>query len=650
MSRSIKFEEPRIGIQLWTRWVDGPLTCLDFSPVHHWTALGYEDGTVQMVDNQGAEAWTAGIDVPVHHVRVADLKKRVITLDEHSRLVYLDLKGNVLKKVNFDQYWTSFELKSNAVVVWGWRAPPRKLDYKGKSICELDIPKPWRVVRALSRDDLYFVVHNQVTLGVYSGDGKEFWSVNHPVAIDLSRENPSEVSASENGERVAVSCFEKGVYVYDIKHRELLHVDLDAMASRVSVSGDGCWMLLADALGKIYLVDRQATIVWQKQMASKVYFCKLDREGDRAVVLEENGNLTCFEFTDSSRERTEFLEIRTPQDVLKPRQIWARPAPHFEGNWTGILKLSADGRFILFGIHKNFYLYDAEANRIWEKSFMVRREDGWISDSGDTVLLGNGDEVYCAHPLTGEENHLTFYPEGVREVGFDPAGNRFLVLHKNGGFSLYNGSGNLMWKRKLDREISKIRLNMEKKVAVFQGMGKTLYTLNLQSLRPGKIFLQHNVARLRLNQGSIYAGDEAGTCYGIDYQGHTRWTHALGEAVERIIPLDQGVAFLSASGRVAVFQDDGVPLGEARLKHRRSVVAMVANEILEVAPEGKSVGCYRLLEDERIWQQELPNGVQALAVGHHGNRLAVLSERTLHFFRLLDLPETESGRAAWLEF
>ncbi len=381
-----------------------------------------------------------------------------------------------------------------------------------------------------------------------------------------------------------------------------------------------------------------------------MYYCQLDREGERALELEENGFLSCFEFTDSSRQRREFLEVRDHQDISKPRKIWDKPVPYFTGNWTGILKVSADGRYILFGIDKDFYVYDAEANKVWEKSFMVRREDGWISGSGDTVLLGNTEEIFCAHPRTGEENHLTFFREGVREVGFDPAGNRFLVLHKSDGFSLYNETGRRIWKRGLDRKISKIRINTQKQTAVFQGTARTLYTLDLQSLKAGRIVLDHHVVRLRLNQSSIYAGDETGTCYGIDYQGDVRWTHPLGETVEQIIPLDHGVAFRSASGRVAVFQDDGVLLGEGRLKHRRSVVAMVANEILEVAPEGKSIGCYRLLNNERIWQQELPGGIQALAVGHLGNRLAVLSERTLHFFRLLDLPETESGRAAWLEF
>ncbi len=650
MGSSIQMEEPRIGIELWTRWVDGPLTCADFSPVHHWTALGYDDGTVQLIDEQGHETTRTCIDISVHHIRVADSKKRIITLDEHSRLVFLDLAGKQLQQQHFKHYWTSFEVKSSGVVVWGWRSPPRKLNFQGKEIKQLNIPKPWRVLRAMAREDLYFVVHNQVTLGVYKGNGAELWSANHPVAIDLSRDNPSDIAASDRGEMVAISCFDKGVYVYNLKKRMLQHLDLDAMASRVAVSGNGHWMLLTDALGKIYLVDQNATIVWQKQLQSKVCFCKLDRKGERALVLEESGSLTCFEFTDSRRERGEFLELKSHQDVAKPRQVWETTVPHFEGHWAGVLKVSDDGRFILFGIQKDFYVYDAQGNRVWSKSFMVRRDNGWISGDGETILLTNPEEVYCAHPLSEFENHLTFYKEGVSDLGLDHANGRFMLFHKQGGISLYNRSGRRIWKRGLGQKISKLRLNTGKNIAVFQGVGKTVYTLDLKSLKAGRIVLDAPVSRLRVNTTSIFAGDEDGRCYGIGFDGNLRWTHDLKQSVKRIVPLERGVAFVSEQGKVVVFQDDGVLLGEGQLHSSRSIVTAQNNEILELAPEGPSVGCYRLLSQERVWQQEMPGGIQAMAVGQKGNRVAVLSEKTLHVLRLLDIPETAGGRSTYLEF
>ncbi|QPJ60465.1 MAG: PQQ-binding-like beta-propeller repeat protein [Candidatus Nitronauta litoralis] len=650
MGSSLQFEEPRIGIQLWTRWVDGPLTCIDFSPVHHWTTLGFDDGAVQLIDDQGHEACRTSIDIPIHHVRVADYKKRIITLDEHSRLVFLDLKGNKLHQQNFKHYWTSFEVKSSGIVVWGWRSPPRKLNFQGQEIRTLNVPKPWRVVRAITNEDMFFVVHNQVTLGVYKGNGAEIWSANHPVSIDLSRENPSEIAASDRGEMVAVSCFEKGVYVYDLKKRTLQHIDLDAMASKVSVSGNGRWMLLSDALGKIYLVDRNATIVWQKQLPSKVYFCKLDRNGDRALVLEESGSMTCFEFSDSKRERYEFLELRKKQDVVKPRQIWEKKVPHFEGNWTGVLKVSDDGRYFLFGIQKDFYVYNAQGNQIWNKTFMVRKDNGWISGDGETILLSNPEEVYCAHPLSDFENHLTFYKEGISDLGLDHASGRFMVFHKMGGISLYNRGGRRIWRRNLDRKVSKLRLNTGKNLAVFQGVGKTLYTLHLKSLKAGRIVLNAPVSRLRVSLSSVFAGDDEGVCYGIDFNGSIRWTHDLKQPVKRIVPLERGVAFISEKGRVVIFQDDGVLLGESQLRSNRSIVTSQHDEILELSPEGQSIGCYRLLKNERIWQQKLPGGIQSMAVGHKGNRVAVLSEKTLHVLRLLDIAENKVDRNSYLEF
>lgn len=187
-------------------------------------------------------------------------------------------------------------------------------------------------------------------------------------------------------------------------------------------------------------------------------------------------------------------------------------------------------------------------------------------------------------------------------------------------------------------------------MAVFQGVGKTLYTLHLKSLKAGRIVLNAPVSRLRVSLTSIFAGDEEGVCYGIDFNGNIRWTYTLKQAVNRVVPLERGVAFVSEKGRVVVFQDDGVLLGESKLHSNRSIVTSQLGEILELSPEGQSVGCYRLLKNERIWQQELPGGIQAMAVGHQGNRVAVLSAKKLHVLRLLDVPESSVSRSSYLEF
>ncbi|MFQ5482646.1 MAG: hypothetical protein ACE5ER_07795, partial [Nitrospinaceae bacterium] len=232
-----------------------------------------------------------------------------------------------LKTKKFKVYWTSVEVQSKALVLWGWRSPPRVLNFQGKKLRELSLPKPWRVVRAMRRKDLFFVVHNQVAVGVYDAKGTRRWSVNSPAPIDLSRATPADIVASDTGNLVAVGCFDKGVYLYNLLARTLRHIDLETRVDHLAVSGDGRWLLLADAVGGIRLVTAEATVVWEKRLASRVRFCRLDRKGQRALVLEESGRLSCLEFTDSQRPRAQFLELEEKGPAAAPRQEGAEMEP-----------------------------------------------------------------------------------------------------------------------------------------------------------------------------------------------------------------------------------------------------------------------------------------------------------------------------------
>ena len=67
---------------MWNLKVTGPACCVDFSPVDHWTGLGFENGSVQLIDSDGAIRWERNIDTQIVAIKILEKKKRVAVLDE----------------------------------------------------------------------------------------------------------------------------------------------------------------------------------------------------------------------------------------------------------------------------------------------------------------------------------------------------------------------------------------------------------------------------------------------------------------------------------------------------------------------------------------------------------------------------------------
>ena len=64
------------GARLWDLLVTGPICCIDFSPQDHWTGLGFEDGSVQLIDSDGNICWERNIDRPIIDIKILEQKKK----------------------------------------------------------------------------------------------------------------------------------------------------------------------------------------------------------------------------------------------------------------------------------------------------------------------------------------------------------------------------------------------------------------------------------------------------------------------------------------------------------------------------------------------------------------------------------------------
>jgi outer membrane protein assembly factor BamB len=641
-------DQKKSAIELWKRDIPGELTSVDLSPEHHWVALGFENGNVHFLDAGGKLVWEADVGQPVKKVKILARKKKVAILNEYGQLFLVDFTGKLALKKGFRQFWSGLDSKSGDVLLSGWKSKPRRVDVKGRMVREYAVPQPWIRVIPVPKKEQFWVVHNQVCLGLYQSNGTNLWLVNNPSPLELSREISSEFAISDTGDVFAISCFHKGVYIYNGINQTLSQIDLDRSVAHVDVSGNGKFILLADQLRKIMMASKSAAVVWEKELLSAVTHCRIDRRGTRVVVAERNGTLTCFKFLEEGEQRSNFLELTQFHDLGDHKEIWSQPV-HKVSPSPGQLKISGDGPFILLADGKEFQLYDSTGSLVWIKHFMTRLPNARISRNGKRVLLFSNTELFLLDTQTLKEKHLTFYNAELSEVALAPSGTAVMAFDKFKTLTCYSGQGKKVWSRNLKKEIYNLRVHNLAHRAVFQVSPKILFVLDLKSFKLKKTVLGGPVTALELTRDGIFTGGKMGRCYGLDLSGKEQWQHKMKGPIEEIIVLKKKVIFRSKQGDVLLCGHDGRKLGESVAHSSHSLFGQYKKDVLELLPSGDMMSCYKVPTGDLVWRFPLVGGIQSVAVSDTANRMAILDSQSLHYHQLIHEPHAVEDRSSFLE-
>ncbi len=641
-------EQKKSATELWKRDIPGTLNSVDLAPDDHHVALGFDNGSVHFIDAQGGLVWEAEVGQPVQKVRIIPSKKQVAVLNEYSQLFIIDYSGKLTLKKGFKTFWNSIDVKSGDVVLCGWKTKPRRIDLKGRTVRQYAIPHPWMRVLAVPKKEQFWVVHNQVCLGLYQSDGTNLWLLNNPTPIELSRDMPSEFAISDKGDVFAISCFNRGVYLYNGEDRTLSQIDLDRSVAHIDVSANGRFLLLADQLGKVVMASKSAAVVWEKELLSPVSFCRVDRKGTRVIVTEQNGTLTCFRFLKKEEKRSDFLELTQFHDLGDHKEIWSQPIQKVS-NSPATLKISGDGRYILLGDGKEFQLYNSAGSLVWVKHFMARLSRFQMSRNGKKVLLSSHTELFLLDTQTLKERHLTFYGAELKEVELAPSGTAILAFDKFKVLTCYSGQGKKLWSRNLKKDIFNLRIHNLARRAVFQTSPKTLFVLDLDSLHLRHTVLGGPVTSLELTAGGIYAGGEMGRCYGLGLDGKVRWKHQIEGPIRQILVLKKTVAFRNEAGTLLLCSQAGRKMGEYRTHGSRSLFGQYKKDILELVPNGDMLSCFKVPAGDLTWRLPLAGRAQSLAVSDTANRMAILDSQSVHYHQLVYEPHAVEDRSSFLE-
>jgi outer membrane protein assembly factor BamB len=446
----------------------------------------------------------------------------------------------------------------------------------------------------------------------------------------------------------AISCFNKGVYIYNGINQTLSQIDLDRPVAHVDVSGNGKFLLLADQLGKITMASKSAAVVWEKELLSPATHCRIDRRGTRVIVAEKNGTLTCFKFLEEGEQRSNFLELTQFHDLGDHKEIWSQPV-HKVSASPGMLNISGDGRFILLADGKEFQLYDSAGSLVWIKHFMTRLPNARLSRNGKKVLLFSHTEMFILDTQTLGEKHLTFYNAELSEVALAPSGTAILAFDKFKTLTCYSGQGKKVWSRNLKKEIYNLRVHNLARRAVFQSSPKILFVLDLKSFNLKRTVLGGPVTALELTSDGIFSGGKMGRCYGMDLNGKEQWQHKMKGPIEEIIALKKKVVFRNQQGDVMICSHDGRKLGESTAHSSHSLFGQYKKDVLELVPSGDMLSCYKVPTGDLVWRFPLVGGIQSVAVSETANRMAILDSEGFHYHQLVHEPHAVEDRSSFLE-
>ena len=643
-----EIEQKKSATELWKRDIPGEVTAVDFAPDDHSTLLGFDNGVVHFIDSQGNLAWEADVAQPVKDVKILPSRKMVAILNEYSQLIVIDYAGKLKLKKGFKCLWSGLGVKSGDILLWGWKTKPRRITPKGRTVKEYALPHPWLRVIPVTKKEQFWVVHNQVCLGLYESDGTNLWMVNNPWPMELSRDMSSDFAVSDTGGIFAISCFHKGVYLYDGINRKLSQLDLDTPVSHIDVSRNGKYILLSDQLGGVYMASKNAAVVWEKELHSPVSFCRIDRRGSRVLVGERNGTLSCFKFVKEEEKRSDFLELTSFHDIGDHKEIWNQPA-HKVSNAPGTVRISGDGRYILLGDGKEFQLYDSAGSLIWVKHFMTRLTRFDISHNGKKVLLSSRTEMFLLDTQSLKEKHLTFYGAELKEVALAPSGNSLLAFDQFKTLTCYSGQGKKVWNRTLNKDIFNLRIHHRAQRAVFQSSPKVLFVLNLENLKLKHTTLGGPVTALELTGKGIFAGGEQGRCYGFDLDGRGRWKFKMEGPIRDIVSLNGSLGYRNKANQLALRRMNGSSFGDYRAHSSRSMFCQYKKETLELVAGGDMLSCFRVPSGDLVWRLPLDGTVQSMDVSETANRLVILDSQSLHYHQLIHEPHAVEDRTTFLE-
>ena len=200
----------------------------------------------------------------------------------------------------------------------------------------------------------------------------------------------------------------------------MFEVMLDGQALKISSSGDGKSIVVADRNGNLSFLNENGNIIWKKELRDGLCCVSITERGDRIFIGGKDCRITVL----NSKGNLEW-----EQEIGKT--IWS-------------ISTDSEGRYIAIGTGDSIGLYSSNGKKIWEYE-TNRAMIGVAVSSAAEKIVACGDEFLFLIDRNGDVVFKQQKEDSLWDVDISEAGDKIYLGGWDKKIYCLNDRGELLW-------------------------------------------------------------------------------------------------------------------------------------------------------------------------------------------------------------
>ena len=366
----------------------------------------------------------------------------------------------------------------------------------------------------------------------------------------------------------------------------------------VDTSSDGEYILVGSFDHKVYLFNRDGTLLWSYLTGDTV----------RDVAISFDGKYMAAGSYDK------YVYFFNTDGTL----LWKYPAMEAVRD----VSISAGGEFVVVGSNDNHvYFFNRKGDLLWKYQTGGYVLTVALSMRGEYIAIGSNDKKIYFFNKFGD---MLWYHEtgsALRDVEMTTKGKYIAAGSYDNHLYYLDRAGRLLWKRKRESPVVKVALSPSGEHIATGGIGEVALYNRSGDLNWSHTTGQYEVRGLEISTkgGSIICGSRDNELTYYDKSGTLLWKYRTPQWVEAVAVGSRGRFIVAGSRSGILYLFDGLDFFQKYIEEARQAIVKFENL-------GIGAGKARTMYDEAIMELQRENYMKALTLAI---RIRTLSERAV---------------------
>jgi WD40 repeat protein len=605
------------------------------------TAIVDSNKHLSCFDKTGNEKFSIPLPTKAFNVSISNLGKYIAVLCEDKRIRVYNNEGQFLWEAHIDIGATTLDInqKDGYLIIGSNRKKIYIFRLDGKPINEIKTENPVFDICFAPAANGFVTLSAGGNLDFYDYESVKHWHV------PINKQCRS-VDVSFDGKFIIVPVYEEGIYAYNWQGDFIGEYDVQAEVSTASINSSGNLIYLADEKNRLILLNRNAEVIWDKEMPQKIISLKTDDTGAVCVLFMQGGKIDFLELVAEESSTTEFLEVDDELHKLQPILLWKKDfSPILDWSRPVESFLSPGGGYIVVKNSDRISAYRENSLLLWNHFF---------KDPNIIAYPLKQDNFFFVN--TSKELHKFSYRKGLEwslRLEFDklytPAqrGN-LCAISKNSIFSITNDA-EIQWEKKLDNKPSKIALSKtgnlfafraaQNQLDIYNSSGGLALKINIPVDSPDFSFFNSYIVYIRNNTELI----------GTGFPKHDKAYFKAAEAILKIEPVGNFLILHHDFGAITVLNQDWKKVFDLRDDKGYLITGLDSlGDPLYIKAYNNALKLFNRTGEE-LWYFETEKRIEPRSLCYSNDKLIIFIKSILHYFSLTG-KEPGNNITKYLEF